>query len=246
MFQLRPLATIWATPRCDGATASDVFELAQSPQRHPSVSVVAPAAAQRHAHAAGRCAAPGTTMSKFEPRLAIERSTCACAPEPSATIATTEPTPMMTPSAVSAERMGLARSARAGAGDRDQHVRIMRARLRRSRDRETIWPSRISIVRLVAARDLMIVRHHHDRGAFAVEFGEQAEDFLAGVGIERAGGFVGQQQRRLTRQRARNRDALLLTAGKLRRPVAHALAKADARPTMLGARSRRSFGSTPP
>ena len=55
-----------------------------------------------------------------------------------------------------------------------------------------------------------------------------AGDLLAGVFVELAGRLVGEQQRRPVRQRARDRDALHLAAGQLRRPVIAAL---PARPT---------------
>jgi hypothetical protein len=42
---------------------------------------------------------------------------------------------------------------------------------------------------------------------------EQPHDLLGGVGVELAGWLVGEQQPRLARQRAGDRDALLLTAG---------------------------------
>jgi hypothetical protein len=55
-----------------------------------------------------------------------------------------------------------------------------------------------------------IVRHHHDRLAvIAVERLQQVEDLVAGLAIEVAGRFVGQQQRRVgARSRARCRRAV--------------------------------------
>ena len=55
---------------------------------------------------------PANTMSRFCPRAATWLSMRARAPLPAATIATTEATPMMIPSAVSTERSLLRRSAR--------------------------------------------------------------------------------------------------------------------------------------
>ena len=46
----------------------------------------------------------GDTVMRFEPSERIVACTCADAPLPTATIAITEATPMMTPSIVSAER----------------------------------------------------------------------------------------------------------------------------------------------
>ena len=54
---------------------------------------------------------PESTMIRLEPRLRICSATRACAPAPMAIIVTTAPTPMMTPSMVSAVRSRLVRSA---------------------------------------------------------------------------------------------------------------------------------------
>ena len=56
---------------------------------------------------------PESTMIRFDPRLRICSATRACAPAPMAIIVTTAPTPMITPSAVSAVRSRLVRSAAA-------------------------------------------------------------------------------------------------------------------------------------
>ena len=55
---------------------------------------------------------PDRTMIMLEPRLWICSATRACAPEPTATIVMTAPTPMTMPSMVSALRSLLTRSAR--------------------------------------------------------------------------------------------------------------------------------------
>ncbi len=46
---------------------------------------------------------------------------------------------------------------------------------------------------------------------------DQVEDLRAGVGVERAGRLVRQQQPRPVRERARDRDPLALAAGQRRR-----------------------------
>ena len=48
-----------------------------------------------------------------------------------------------------------------------------------------------------------------------VEIANQLEDLDAGAGVEVAGRFVGEEDRRVDRQRARDRDALPLAAGEL-------------------------------
>ena len=58
---------------------------------------------------------------------------------------------------------------------------------------------------------------------------QQIDDLLAGVFVEIAGRLVGDQDRRIGRQRARERDALLLAAGKFRRIMVQPLAEADRR-----------------
>ena len=54
------------------------------------------------------------------------------------------------------------------------------------------------------------------RGALsAVQFQHQFDDLAAGGGVEVAGGFVGEQYFRLDDEGARDRDTLLLAAGKV-------------------------------
>ena len=57
---------------------------------------------------------------------------------------------------------------------------------------------------------------------------EQVEHVGGGVRVEVARGLVGQDHRRLGDERARDRDALLLSAGQLARPVVEAVAEPDA------------------
>src|SRR5688572_12706597 len=56
-----------------------------------------------------------------------------------------------------------------------------------------------------------VVRHHADRGAGLVQLLEEVHHRLAVLRVEVAGGLVGQQDRRLATDRARDGDALLLT-----------------------------------
>ena len=50
---------------------------------------------------------------------------------------------------------------------------------------------------------------------------------LAGLGIQLAGGLVGEQHLRAARQRPGDRDPLLLAAGQLARPLPGVLVQAD-------------------
>ena len=61
--------------------------------------------------------------------------------------------------------------------------------------------------------DLVVVRHEQDRLAARVQAPEQLEHLVAAFGVERAGRLVGEQQRRLVGERARDRETLALAAG---------------------------------
>jgi hypothetical protein len=60
-----------------------------------------------------------------------------------------------------------------------------------------------------------------ERGAVARDFRQRALDFALGAGVERAGRFVEQQDRRVLQDGARDRDALLLAARQLQPALAH-------------------------
>ena len=62
----------------------------------------------------------------------------------------------------------------------------------------------------------------------ACKFLEQIHDGFAIARVEVAGRFVGQKDGRFAGERARNGDALLLTAGELARQMFGAMAHADA------------------
>ena len=71
----------------------------------------------------------------------------------------------------------------------------------------------------------------HDRGRagrLALR-AEQAEHVVRGIGIEVAGGFVGENQFRAMHKRARNRDALQFAAGELPWEIVAATAQTDRR-----------------
>jgi hypothetical protein len=62
-----------------------------------------------------------------------------------------------------------------------------------------------------SSRDIRIVSDDDDRPTFLAKFGEYFEHFLATAAIQRAGGFVGEDNLGSVDQSPRNRDALLLT-----------------------------------
>src|SRR3984885_1070748 len=66
----------------------------------------------------------------------------------------------------------------------------------------------------------------HRRARF-VELDEQPQQALTEIGIDVAGGLVGEQKLRPRDHRARNRRALLLAAGEDRRQRAHAVSQPD-------------------
>jgi hypothetical protein len=55
-----------------------------------------------------------------------------------------------------------------------------------------------------------VVRHEHERAALRIQVIEQAEDFLAGLRIKIAGGFVSQDHQRAVGEGTRDGDTLLL------------------------------------
>src|SRR3546814_10323810 len=63
---------------------------------------------------------------------------------------------------------------------------------------------------------------------FFAEFGDQPHDLARGLGIERGGRLVHQQQLRALRQSAADADTLPLAAGKLVGPLVHHVVEADA------------------
>ena len=77
-------------------------------------------------------------------------------------------------------------------------------------------------------RDVYIVRDHDDRDALVVQRPEQLHDLCAGLAVQCAGRFVGEQNFRIIDNGARNGDTLTLTAGKLVGLEIHAVAEPDA------------------
>ncbi len=85
-----------------------------------------------------------------------------------------------------------------------------------------------------------IVRDDADRRAFGVQLGEQRHHLLAVLRVQVTRRLVGEQDRRAADERARDGDALLLTARELRRIVV----QADA--PCARARARRARASCAP
>ena len=77
------------------------------------------------------------------------------------------------------------------------------------------------------ASDIIFVRHDDDGVAVGVEVAEEIEDFAAGLRIEVARRFVGEEERRFVHERAGDGDALALAAGEFVGLVVHAVAEAD-------------------
>ena len=71
----------------------------------------------------------------------------------------------------------------------------------------------------------------HDRGAPLAQFGDRLLHVALGFGVERRGRLVEQDDRRVLDQRARDRDALALAAGKLQAVLAdrRVVARAESR-----------------
>ena len=86
------------------------------------------------------------------------------------------------------------------------------------------------------------MRDHDDGDAVLVELLEHCHDFDAGPAVEIAGRLIGEHYRGLVDNGARDRDALLLTAGKL----AGKMVLTIARPTDARTRSALSRLPCPP
>src|SRR5438128_483020 len=72
-----------------------------------------------------------------------------------------------------------------------------------------------------------LVGDHDDGLAQVVQALEDRQDLGARPRVEVSGGLVGEDHRRVVEERACDRDALLLAAGELARPVVYAVAETD-------------------
>ena len=83
--------------------------------------------------------------------------------------------------------------------------------------------------------DVGFVCHEHDGVARLVKLRKQRHDLGAGLRVEVAGRLVGQQDRWIVDERARDGHALALAAGQLVRAMRHPVAELDALERRAGA-----------
>ena len=83
--------------------------------------------------------------------------------------------------------------------------------------------------------DVTLVGHHQDGVALVLQALEQPHYLLAGLAVEVAGRFVGEDDGRTRRQRAGDGDALALTAGEFVRPVVGAVGETNLVEALFGA-----------
>src|SRR5262245_31562915 len=89
---------------------------------------------------------------------------------------------------------------------------------------------------LAGLRDVGVVRDHHDCCAEAcMQIANERQDVFSGSAVEVARWFVGQQDWRVHRQRARDRDALPLTARQFFRQMRETIAELHERPQLARA-----------
>src|ERR1700733_322741 len=81
--------------------------------------------------------------------------------------------------------------------------------------------------------DVRLVRDENNGVALLVEPCEESHDFFAGLGIEVAGWFIGEENRRTIYESASDRDALALPAGKFVRAVHHSVGEVHLRKSLL-------------
>src|SRR5436190_11371239 len=82
--------------------------------------------------------------------------------------------------------------------------------------------------------DIEFMCYKHNRVALAVQALKKRHDFNAGGRVQVAGGFVGEQNRRVIDQRSRDRNTLALTAREFVRLMIHALGKVYLSEASLG------------
>ena len=84
--------------------------------------------------------------------------------------------------------------------------------------------------------DVAVVGHHNDRVPLPVQLLQDGHDLFAALAVERAGRFIGQDDRPAVHQRARDADALLLAAGELVRLVLQPVAQSELAQQVTGVR----------
>ena len=75
------------------------------------------------------------------------------------------------------------------------------------------------------ACNVLFVCNDDDGVSGAVDIVEEGHDFMAGLGVEITGGFVGENNGRVVYERTRHCNTLTLSAGKFVGLMVHALAK---------------------
>jgi hypothetical protein len=192
---------------------------------------------------------PGLTSSRLVPRLEICVLMACVAPLPSVTMVITALTPMTMPRMVRNERSRLRRTERRASMKTLYSIRSASAGAARRRPAAGATSVGLALITSLAMRPSTKVHHaprvgghvglvgHHQHGdaVVAVQRQQQAHDLVAALGVEVAGGFVGQHHGGLGDDGARNGHALLLAARQFGRRVvfpaaqAHRLASAFAR-----------------
>src|SRR5512141_250018 len=148
------------------------------------------------------------TMTVSVPRAANRARMSRRVPSPTATTIVTDPTPRRTPNAESAERSRCARICRSPSRNAGRTASLAD---------ESPIPDPDDA--LEDRGHLFVVRHDDEGDPFAIELEEKIDDLGAGLGVEVAGGLVGQEKSRAADEGPGDRDALLLAAGELPRPV---------------------------
>src|SRR5512138_181162 len=206
-------------------------------------SIVNGGAAERAPPPPNPC--PRNTCNRFVPSFCISACTWAVAPSPIVTIVITEATPITMPKIVSAERSALRRISRNARRRAFRNIGTLRASAGcwglSSFDalaRALRFVDRIAFDQPVSepddapspGRNVGLVRDHDDRdAALLIERGEQRHDVVARCRVEVAGRLVCEQHLRFRDDCARNRNALLLSAGKLARHMRLAPGQTDFR-----------------
>ena len=173
----------------------------------PSIARIASASSVVSVELAPPFAPAAVIVSRFVPRLDRRSVMLEVVPCPTPTRATTDATPMITPSIV--------RAARSRPVRRRENARRTSSRI--------LMPTEppVADVHLAAGRcgDLGVVGDEDDRAARPVELAEQLEDLAARGLVEVAGRLVGEDERGVGDEGAGDGDALLLAAGELGRLV---------------------------
>src|SRR5208282_818950 len=174
---------------------------------------------------------------------------------PSARLAATEPTPAIarTPSAMQAmktpkprnpprnsrhAKRNASRAICPAGGCRRSAARVSTTVISfRPVQHRLVEPSRVQVQHAIATRGKRRVMgdEHKGRAALAMAAEQKLDDLASRRLVEIAGRLVGDDNGGIGRQRAGERDALLLATGKFGRVVVEAFRQADCRKLMLGA-----------